>query len=54
LTGVIRSPGLQQAFTRREPSSGVQIELVSRSGEQGFRESNITELFEAMERENVV
>jgi 4-hydroxyphenylpyruvate dioxygenase-like putative hemolysin len=52
MTGVIRSPGLEQAFTRRDPNSGVQIELISRGSEQGFTQSNITELFEAMEREN--
>lgn len=54
LTGVIESPGLQQAFTRREPNSGIQIELVSRGGESGFTQNNIRDLFEAMERENVV
>ena len=53
LTGVIQSPGLQQAFTKREPNSGMQLELVSRGAEQGFTQSNIKELFEAMERENV-
>jgi 4-hydroxyphenylpyruvate dioxygenase-like putative hemolysin len=53
LTGVIESPGLQQAFTKREPNSGVQLEFISRGAEEGFSQSNITELFEAMERENV-
>lgn len=52
LTGVIQSPGLQQAFTKRDPNSGVQLEFISRGGEEGFSQSNITELFEAMEREN--
>jgi 4-hydroxyphenylpyruvate dioxygenase-like putative hemolysin len=54
LTGVIESPGLQQAFTKREPNSGIQVELVSRGGEPGFTQSNIRDLFEAMEREDVV
>ncbi len=54
LTGVIRSPGLQQAFTRREPNSGVQLEFVSRGGEDGFSQSNIEQLFEAMERDGSV
>ena len=54
LTGVVESPGLQQAFTRREPNSGTQIEFVSRRGEAGFTQNNIEDLFEAMERENVV
>ena len=54
LTGVVRSPGLQQAFTRREPNSGVQLEFVSRGGEDGFSQSNIEQLFEAMERDGSV
>jgi 4-hydroxyphenylpyruvate dioxygenase-like putative hemolysin len=54
LTGVIESPGLQQAFTRREPNSGMQLEFVSRGGEDGFTQNNIEDLFQAMERENVV
>lgn len=52
LTGVIESPGLQQAFTARDPNSGVQLELIARGSEQGFVQSNIEELFRAMERED--
>ncbi|HET7443214.1 MAG TPA: VOC family protein [Solirubrobacterales bacterium] len=53
LTGVIRSAGLDQAFTRRDPNSGMQIEIISRAANDGFSGSNMAELFEAMERENV-
>ncbi|MDX6540827.1 MAG: hypothetical protein QOI71_2437 [Gaiellales bacterium] len=52
LTGVIQGPGLQQAFTAREPNSGVQLEFIGRGGEQGFAQGNIEELFRAMERED--
>jgi methylmalonyl-CoA epimerase len=52
LTGVIHSPGLDQIFTRREPNSGMQIEFISRSKNEGFSDDNVRELFQAMEREN--
>jgi 4-hydroxyphenylpyruvate dioxygenase-like putative hemolysin len=52
LTGVIRSPGLDQLFTRRDPHSGMQLEFVSRAENDGFSEHNVRELFEAMERED--
>jgi methylmalonyl-CoA epimerase len=52
LTGVIHSPGLDQIFTRRDLSSGMQIEFIARSKNDGFSEDNVRELFQAMEREN--
>lgn len=51
LTGVIHADGLDQIFTRRDANSGMQIELISRSKNEGFSDSNVRELFEAMERE---
>ncbi len=53
LTGVINGPGLDQIFTKREPSSGMQLEIIARSENEGFDPRNVQELFEAMERENV-
>jgi len=53
LTDVIHSPGLDQAFTKREPNSGIQLELVKRVANDGFSADNVRELFEAMEREDV-
>lgn len=53
LTGVINGPGLDQIFTKREPSSGMQLEIIARSANEGFDPRNVQELFEAMERENV-
>jgi 4-hydroxyphenylpyruvate dioxygenase-like putative hemolysin len=54
LTGMIRSPGLDQSFTRRDPVSGVQLEFVTRTMQDGdgFQEANVRELFAAMERED--
>jgi 4-hydroxyphenylpyruvate dioxygenase-like putative hemolysin len=55
LTGIIHSDGVSQSFTRREKTTGMQLEFVTRTsaGGDGFREDNVRELFTAMERENV-
>ncbi len=53
LTGVINGPGLDQIFTKREPNSGIQLEIIARAENEGFDPRNVQELFEAMERENV-
>jgi len=49
-TGVIRGDGLDQAFTERDPVSGVMFELVQRTGERaGFQDDNVQGLFEELE-----
>lgn len=53
LTGIINGPGLDQIFTKREQSSGMQLEIIARAENEGFDPRNVQELFEAMERENV-
>jgi chorismate mutase-like protein len=53
LTGIINGPGLDQIFTKREPNSGMQLEIIARAENEGFDPRNVQELFEAMERENV-
>lgn len=53
LTGIIHADGLDQIFTRRDGNSGMQVELISRSRNEGFSNNNVQELFEAMEREDV-
>jgi chorismate mutase-like protein len=53
LTGIIQGPGLDQIFTKREPNSGMQLEIIARAENEGFDPRNVQELFEAMERENV-
>lgn len=53
LTGVVHNAGLDQIFTRRDANSGMQVEIISRAANDGFSGSNMAELFEAMEREDV-
>lgn len=53
LTDIIHADGLDQIFTRRDANSGMQVELISRSQNEGFSDNNVRELFEAMEREQV-
>lgn len=53
LTGIIHAPGLDQTFSRRSSSTGLQLEFLSRTDHDGFEDDNVRELFEAMERENV-
>lgn len=52
LTGILHAPGQDQSFTRREGNTGVQLEFVTRTGNDGFHD-NTQELFAVMERENV-
>jgi chorismate mutase-like protein len=53
LTEIFHAPGLDQAFTKRDKNSGMQIEIVSRTNNSGFDDKNVRDLFTAMERENV-
>lgn len=48
-TGVIESPGLKQAFSKRDPISGMMFELIERTGEEGFTDNNVKKLFESLE-----
>jgi 4-hydroxyphenylpyruvate dioxygenase-like putative hemolysin len=48
-TGIIRSPGLTQAFSSRSKITGLSIEVISRNGVDGFADGNIQELFEQLE-----
>ncbi|HTH72865.1 MAG TPA: VOC family protein [Trinickia sp.] len=51
-TSVIRGPGLTQAFTSRDPNTGLSFELIKRTGEDGFVDSNIQSLFDQLEQSN--
>ena len=53
LTGIIRGPGLLQAFTRRERNSGMQFEFIERTDNSEFDENSVKELYDAMDREEV-
>ena len=48
-TGVIEAPGLKQAFSKRDPVSGMMFELIERTGEEGFVDNNVKKLFETLE-----
>lgn len=49
-TQVIRGPGLTQAFSSRDPNTGMSFEFISRHGEQGFLEQNVKALFDQLEQ----
>jgi methylmalonyl-CoA/ethylmalonyl-CoA epimerase len=49
-TDVISGPGLQQAFSSRISSVGFSFEFISRSGEEGFLQQNVEQLFDKLER----
>lgn len=51
-TGVLAAPGLKQAFTRRDPVSGMMFELIERTGEEGFSDENVRRLFESLEEKD--
>lgn len=48
-TTVIRGSGLNQIFSSRDSNTGLSFEFIQRSGEQGFLEENVNELFAQLE-----
>jgi len=48
-TNVIKGNGLIQAFSSRDPNSGMSFELIQRTGEEGFLPENIQQLFDQLE-----
>lgn len=48
-TGVIEAAGLKQAFSKRDPISGMMFELIERTGQEGFVDNNVQKLFETLE-----
>ncbi|MEO7936389.1 MAG: VOC family protein [Dokdonella sp.] len=49
-TSVINGPGLTQAFSSRCTNTGLSFEFIRRSGEDGFVDANIQDLFEQLEQ----
>lgn len=49
-TGIIQGTGLKQAFSAREPVSGMMFEIIERTGEEGFEDQNVQQLFESLEQ----
>jgi methylmalonyl-CoA epimerase len=48
-TDLLIGPGLTQIFTKRDKTSGMMYEFIERTGEEGFQESNINNLFAQLE-----
>lgn len=48
-TDVIVAPGLKQAFSKRDPVSGMMFELIERTGTEGFSDQNVQKLFQSLE-----
>lgn len=48
-TDVLTVPGLKQAFSKRDPVSGMMFELIERTGEGGFSDQNVQRLFQSLE-----
>ena len=49
-TNIIVGPGLTQAFTSRDPNSGMSFELINRSHNANFSQANIESLFSQLEK----
>lgn len=49
-TTVIKGPGLRQIFSTRDMNSGLSFEFIERTGESGFLEDNVNELFAQLEK----
>jgi methylmalonyl-CoA/ethylmalonyl-CoA epimerase len=48
-TGLLVGPGLKQIFSERDAVSGMMYELIERTGESGFQDNNVNQLFEQLE-----
>jgi methylmalonyl-CoA/ethylmalonyl-CoA epimerase len=51
-TDVIEGAGIRQVFLRRDPGSGVRVELIERRGGD-FNERSIAKLFQAFEDQDI-
>lgn len=52
-TDIIRSPGLNQIFSKRYPDLGLMIELIERTEENtGFTDNNVQQLFDELEKKD--
>lgn len=49
-TSILVAPGLRQTFSKRDQVSGMMYELIERTGEEGFQDTNTTRLFEELEQ----
>lgn len=51
-TDIIVGPNLKQAFTHRDPVSGMVFELVERTNYNGFQDQNVQQLLDQLEGKN--
>lgn len=51
-TDIITAPGLKQAFSTRDPVSGMMFELIERTGAEGFSDESVRKLFESLEEKD--
>lgn len=51
-TTVIGNDSLRQRFSSRNPNTGLVFEFIERHGEEHFRDQNVDDLFEQLERKN--
>jgi methylmalonyl-CoA/ethylmalonyl-CoA epimerase len=49
-TNVIKGAGLRQVFSSRDHNSGMCFEFIERTGEEGFLQENVQELFSQLEK----
>lgn len=49
-TDVIVGPGLTQVFAKRDAASGVMLEFIERTDNDGFSEDSVRSLFEQLEK----
>lgn len=49
-TNVIVGPGLTQVFAKRDATSGVMLEFIERTDNDGFSEDSVRSLFEQLEK----
>lgn len=48
-TDIIRSPGLKQIFSKRNPVSGLMIEFIEKTDNADFTDNSVQQLFESLE-----
>jgi len=52
-TNIIQGTGIRQAFTHRDPASGMMYELIERQSEDGhFTDESVADLFRQLEEKN--
>ncbi|WP_236702609.1 VOC family protein [Thalassomonas actiniarum] len=53
-TGIIKGQGLRQIFSNRDENSGMMFEIIERTGNEGFEDDSIQDLFNQLEEAELV